>query len=129
VAALVARWVRFSTRRLPASIAQRRVEEIDADLKHITHERAHGISDRRIALGVLSRMVRGLAADASWRRRVRARRRHVTKALLAVLVMAIGIAAIVLGEGDDSPDLQPLGVLFVLGAVVLVVRAGRRRAG
>jgi peptidoglycan/LPS O-acetylase OafA/YrhL len=128
VAALVAQWVRFSTRRLPASIAQRRVEEIDADLKHITHERAHGISDRRIALGVLSRMVRGLAADASWRRRVRARRRHVTKALLAVLVMAIGIAAIVLGEGD-SPDLQPLGVLFVLGAVVLVVRAGRRRAG
>jgi drug/metabolite transporter (DMT)-like permease len=74
-------------------------------------------------------MVRGLAADASWRRRVRARRRHVTKALLAVLVMAIGIAAIVLGEGDDSPGLQPLGVLFVLGAVVLVVRAGRRRAG
>jgi hypothetical protein len=51
------------------------------------------------------------------------------KALLAVLVIAIGIAAIVLGEGDDSPGLQLLGVLFVLGVVVLVVRAGRRRAG
>jgi hypothetical protein len=114
----------------PASIARRRVEEIDADLHdHITHERAHGISDRRIALGVLSRMARGLAADASWRRRVRARRRHVMKTLLAVPAIAIGIAAIVLGEGDDSPGLQLLGVLFVLGAVVLVVRAGRRRAG
>jgi hypothetical protein len=67
-AEVVARWVRFYTRDLPAPIAQRRISEIDADLHdHIAHERAHGVSDRRIALGVLSRMVRGLAADASWR--------------------------------------------------------------
>jgi len=67
---LVARWVRFYTRELPTSIAQRRVDEIDADLHdHIAHERAHGISDRRIALGIASRMVRGLAADAAWRGR------------------------------------------------------------
>jgi hypothetical protein len=68
VAELVARWVRFYTRDLPTPIAQRRVNEIDADLHdHIAHERAHGTSDRRIALGILSRMIRGLAADASWR--------------------------------------------------------------
>jgi hypothetical protein len=68
VAELVARWVRFYTRELPPPIAQRRVDEINADLHdHIAHERAHGASDRRIALGILSRMVRGLAADASWR--------------------------------------------------------------
>ena len=67
-AALVARWVRFYTRSLPAPIAERRIAEIDADLHdHIAHERARGSADGRIALSVLSRMVRGIAADASWR--------------------------------------------------------------
>jgi hypothetical protein len=67
---LVGRWVRFYTRGLPTPIAQRRVGEIDADLHdHIAHERANGISDRRIALGIASRMLRGLAADAAWRGR------------------------------------------------------------
>jgi hypothetical protein len=68
MAALVGRWVRFYTRDLPAPIAGRRVDEIGADLHdHIEHERANGTSDRRIALAVLSRMVRGVAADVSWR--------------------------------------------------------------
>jgi hypothetical protein len=67
-ARLVARWVRFYTRDLPAPIAQRRMNEIDADLHdHIAHERASGTSDRRIVVSIVSRMVRGLAADASWR--------------------------------------------------------------
>jgi hypothetical protein len=68
MAELVARWVRLYTRNLPPPIAQRRIDEIDADLHdHIAHERAHGTSDRRIALSIAARMVRGLAADASWR--------------------------------------------------------------
>ena len=71
MAELVARWVRFYTRRLPVPVARRRLDEIDADVHdHIAHERAHGIGDRRIALGIASRMVRGLAADASWRGRM-----------------------------------------------------------
>jgi len=70
MAELVALWVRFYTRELPAPIAKRRVDEIDADLHdHIAHERASGISDRRIARGIASRMVRGLAADLAWRGR------------------------------------------------------------
>lgn len=69
-AELVARWVRLYTRDLPIPIAQRRIDEIGADLHdHIAHERANGIGDRRIALGIASRMVRGLAADAAWRGR------------------------------------------------------------
>jgi hypothetical protein len=69
-AELVARWVRLYTRDLPTPIAQRRVDEIGADLHdHIAHERANGISDRRIAFSFASRMVRGLAADAAWRGR------------------------------------------------------------
>jgi len=70
MAELVARWVRLYTRDLPTPIAQRRVDEIGADLHdHIAHERANGISDRRIALAIASRLVRGLAADAAWRGR------------------------------------------------------------
>jgi peptidoglycan/LPS O-acetylase OafA/YrhL len=70
MAALVARWVRFYTRALPTRIAERRIDEIDADLHdHIAHERASGISDRQIAREIASRMVRGLVADVAWRRR------------------------------------------------------------
>jgi hypothetical protein len=69
IAELVARWVRCYTRNLPPPIAGRRIDEIDADLHdHIAHERAHETKDWRIALGIAARMVRGLAADASWRR-------------------------------------------------------------
>jgi hypothetical protein len=75
MAELVARWVRFYTRDLPTPIVQRRIDEIDADLHdHIAHERARGTSDRRIALSIASRMVRGLSADASWRGQTMARR-------------------------------------------------------
>jgi hypothetical protein len=69
IAKLVARWVRFYTRNVPGPIAERRIDEIDADLRdHIAHERAHGTKDWRVALGIASRMLRGLAADVSWRR-------------------------------------------------------------
>jgi hypothetical protein len=68
-AQLVARWVRFYTRGLPGPIAQRRADEIDADLRdHIAHERAQGIKGLRIACGIASRMLRGFAADIAWRR-------------------------------------------------------------
>ena len=63
MARLVVRWARFYTRRLPPEIAQRRVDEIQADLHdHIAHEREQGMGDRRIAVSVLARMLRGLAA-------------------------------------------------------------------
>jgi hypothetical protein len=70
MAELVACWVRFYTRDLPTPIAQRRVDEIDADPHdHIAHERADGLRDRRITRDIASRMVRGLAADVAWRGR------------------------------------------------------------
>ena len=83
MAELVGRWVRLYTRNLPAEIARRRTDEIDADVHdHIAHERAQGGSDRRIALGILSRMVRGLAADASWRGRHSTGRRSTLRIVL-----------------------------------------------
>lgn len=47
-------------------------------------------------------------------------------AVLLVLTVAIGVAAVVLGGADDSPGLQFLGLLFVAGAIAVGVRAVRR---
>ncbi len=46
-------------------------------------------------------------------------------ALVAVLAAALGVAGIVYGEADDSPGLQLIGGLFVVGAIVLTVRTVR----
>lgn len=131
-AQLVARWVRFYTGELPTPIAQRRVDEIGADLHdHIAHERARGTSDRRIALSILSRMARGLTADASWRRRVRPLKGDPMKPLVAILaaalgVAAIGVVAIMRGESGDAPELVLLGILLIVGAFALGVRTAQR---
>ncbi|MER7455693.1 hypothetical protein [Micromonospora sp. NPDC126480] len=47
--------------------------------------------------------------------------------VLAVLAVAVGVAGLVYGEGDDSPGLQLIGVLLIVGAVVFAVRTARRR--
>ena len=46
--------------------------------------------------------------------------------VLAALVVALGAAGVVAGEADDSPGLQLIGAVLVLGAVVFVVRTARR---
>ena len=125
---LVARWVQFYTRELPTPIAQRRVDEIGADLHdHVAFERARGTTDRRIALSILSRMARGMTADAIWRRRVRPLKGEPMKLVVAVLVAALGVAFAIYAGRDDSPGGVLLGMLLVVGAVVLAVRAIRSR--
>lgn len=47
--------------------------------------------------------------------------------LLAAVAVLLGAAAVVLGGMDDSPGLQGIGVLIVVGTVVATVRARRRR--
>jgi hypothetical protein len=147
-AELVARWVRLYTRDLPTPIAQRRVDEIGADLQdHIAHERANGISDRRIALGIASRMVRGLAADVSWRGRHAKAAAHpatleeamkTSKTLYrSVVRVALGVAFILslplvaMLIGDDvvwgPADFAVAGVL--LAAIGLALELAVRRAG
>jgi len=189
MADVVARWVRLYTRGLPPGIAGRRIDEIDADLHdHIAHERAHGTGDRRIARSIAARMLRGLAADASWRGQVArsstpkgvtklSKRSAVRVGLPTALILllplvamqfsdevdwsladfvfagvllvgsgllleaaasrprnlayraaaiAIGVAAIVLGESDDAPGLVLFGLLLILGTVALAVRTALR---
>ena len=50
--------------------------------------------------------------------------------LLAAAAVGLGIAACIHGGFDDSPGLQGLGALLVLGTLIWLVRRRRRsRAG
>ncbi|MGC4892632.1 hypothetical protein [Micromonospora sp. DT31] len=44
----------------------------------------------------------------------------------ALLAAVLGVAGFVYGEADDSPGLQLLSALFVIGAVAVGVRVVRR---
>ena len=43
-------------------------------------------------------------------------------ATVAILVIALGVSGIVLGEADDSPGLQALGAVLVIGTLAATVR-------
>jgi hypothetical protein len=98
IAAVVIGWARLYTRGLPAAVARRRIDEIAADLHdHIAYERERGVGEGRIALGILSRMVRGIAADATWRG-ARGRALTVPRAALRSLLrvaLATGLVLLV----------------------------------
>ncbi|MGV9765963.1 hypothetical protein [Micromonospora tulbaghiae] len=47
-------------------------------------------------------------------------------AAVALLAVALGAAGFVYGEADDSPGLQFLSALLVIGAVAIGVRVVRR---
>ena len=130
-ARLVARWVRFYTRELPTDVAERRMEEIGVDVHdHVAHERARGTSDRRVALSILSRMTRGMAADVSWRRRVRDVKGDFVRPFVVILAAALCVAAVALVL--DSPVLVLVSVAMlavdVIGVLVLGLRAAQRGA-
>jgi len=133
MAELVARWVRLYTRNLPPSIAQRRIDEIDADLHdHIAHERAHGTGDRRIVLGIAARMLRGLAADVSWRGRhanTRSAPRPVFRVALATaFILLLPLVAMQVTEEVDWGvfDFVAAGALLGGGGLLLHEIAARR---
>jgi hypothetical protein len=139
MAELVARWVRFYTRNLPPPIARRRIDEIDADLyDHIAHERAHGTEDRQIALSIAARMVRGLAADASWRGRMIARsptrkeamnrnKPAVRIALVTAFILLLPLVAMqITDEVDWGVADFVLAGLLLGGTGLLLERAARK---
>ena len=47
--------------------------------------------------------------------------------LIAALGVVLGVAVVIAGGADDSPGLQLIGVVLVVGAVVRGVRTARRR--
>ena len=131
-AGLVERWIRYYTRELPGPIVERRVDEIGADLyDHIQYERARSTGDVRIALSILSRMVRGLVADVSWRRRVRSSKGDAMKRyvpiLIAVLGVLLGVPAMLYGNADDSPGLVLIGLLLIAATLAFALRPSLRK--
>jgi hypothetical protein len=48
------------------------------------------------------------------------------KYVVAILAVALGVAAIIYGGADDSPGLQLIGVLLIVGAVAVGVRTALR---
>jgi hypothetical protein len=130
-AKLVARWVRFYTRDLPAPVAERRIGEIDADLHdQIAHERAGGTSERRIAARILSRMVRGVLADASWHDRhtsgTRIGRRSIVRvALVTGVILLIPLVAMQFNEEWDwhPTDFVVIGTLLAGAGLVVELAA------
>ena len=125
MAGIVARWVRLYTRDVPEPIAERRIREIDADLHdHTEHERARGTGDRRIALSIVARMLRGLAADLSWRSNRKeamsnsTRRSVIRVALVTALILLIP-AVMMLAGGDAD-----WGVFDFVFAGVLIAGTG-----
>lgn len=117
---IVGRWVRFYTNGLPAPQAERREEEVAADIhEQLESETSRGTARRRIALSILSRMARGIIADLAWRRQLKPLKGDVVKPNLPILLLGsiLGVAAIVFGEADDAPGLVMLGLLIVGGAL------------
>jgi hypothetical protein len=46
--------------------------------------------------------------------------------LVAILAVAIGVVGVVAGGADDSPGLQLLSLVLIVGAVVVIVRTALR---
>jgi len=133
MAGFVTRWVQYYTRRLPAPVAERRVEEIEADLHdHIAYERAAGTSDSQIARAVASRMIRGLAADLAWRTRQTTsskpfRRSAVRIGLGVAIVLSLPLVAMQFSEDVvwSLADFVAAGVLLATVGVTLELAVGK----
>jgi hypothetical protein len=126
---LVVRWVRLYTRRLSEPIAERRAEEISADLyDHVAFERARGTADRAIALSVLSRMARGVPADVAWRHNVHSVKGDPMRPFVGLLLAAIGIAVLALVLDSPILVLVSVGAIGVatLGWFVLSVKTAQQ---
>jgi hypothetical protein len=125
MAGLVAQWVRVYTRDLPAPIAERRIDEIDADLHdHIAHERAGGTADWRIALSIAARMARGVAADLSWRANRKDPMSNTTKRSVIRVALVTGLILLVPAVMMLVSDDAAWGVFDFVFAGVLIAGTG-----
>lgn len=125
-ACVVRAWTRLYTLGLSVEVRERRREEVAADLHdQLAHDRASGAPEARIAGAVLSRAVRGMAADTTWR----ARRAGSTAAIVVavLLLLAIPAAGALLGGAFAWGLLDFVAAGALLLAVALTGRAVHRR--
>lgn len=146
---LVRRWVEVYLTQLDPRVAQERRDEIASDLhEHAAWAQEHGESAGRLGRAVLSRAVRGVASDLSWRREVlraqsasgpvRSLGLVLVAALLASVLAVFGLfvavrsaLAVLRGGGWVTPTphlLAAAGTALLVLAVVLLLRSVRGRA-
>lgn len=128
-ARLVARWVAAYTNGLPATIRDRRIEELAADVdEQIAVDRSDGVPDRRIAAALLSRMARGMPADLAWRDDLHPLGGTYVKPYLALFAAALGVAALALVLDSTALVLVSAALLAVdiLGVGLLGLRMAQR---
>lgn len=139
-AAAVRGWVGLYTRGLPAELRDRRCEEVEADLADETLDAELFGSTGALTTARLSRLVRGIPADVSWRlgdarHEVRSqdkRREHMPASrlslvLLAGVVILAGIGLVLtlqplvtLGQDPDRWDSWgPYGLIVGTAAVIV----------
>jgi hypothetical protein len=126
VAGIVVRWARLYTRGLRPDVAERRIEELRADLHdHVTHDRAAGVADGRIALAILARALRGIPADLAWRRP----KAPVRVVLFVAAVLAVpGVGMLVSDQVVwSAADFVLAGLLLAIVAVAFELAV--RRSG
>lgn len=129
-ARVVLGWTGLYTRGLPSTAREERLAELESDLWEQQAARGDGLGSQ---LTILSRCVRGMPADLSWRRA--ARRGHLTVAgaarglgwvvfaLAAALLLAVtGAAAAPLVGLNEHPDWDPEeAALYARGCAALFV--------
>jgi hypothetical protein len=119
-------WVGRYTRGLPDDVRARRLDEITSDL----WEHAAAGGGRAIRLAVLSRCVRGMAADLAWRSAHRRRRRPSARAALLVVGGSIALLAYLFLFGVYAflslpvVGIEPYGDDWAPGDVTLYSRIG-----
>lgn len=52
----------------------------------------------------------------------------MTKVIILVLAIVLGVAAVIEGQLDDSPGLGGIGLILIALSVWMLVRARRRRS-
>jgi hypothetical protein len=119
------------TAGLRAPAARRRIEELQADVSdHIEHERLRGMADSRIARGIASRMIRGVAADVAWRgqqnraghtsfAKERLMETTAFRSALRVTAFVLGVLAIPLAGVVLSDEVEWSVADFVLAGILL----------
>lgn len=51
----------------------------------------------------------------------------IIKILLFIFVISIGVFFVIYGEGDDSPGLQGLGLIAVIGGIVGLIKSRNKK--
>ena len=96
-------------------------------------ERAAGVAERRIALAIASRLVRGLAADAAWRASIpkenRMNRPYIRVAAVAGIVLLVNLVGSLAVENWDWGVFDYVFAAALIGLVGVLIELALSHPG